>query len=247
MADKWLGDIFHQSGLAESVLATIQDREPKVKAACYEAAAIVEDWRAQCVGGFCSALDLFELAILPTLMYNSDTWVDIPKEAEEKLENLQLFYVRLVLRVPQGTPKIALRSETGLLSMRLRIWKKKCMLVHHIRGLGNETLAKKVYEEQRRNNWPGLAVEVTKICSELDIEDLNDTNMSKKRVKDLVDKACNLKDEQDMKAGMEGMTKLELLRLEDCKLKSYMRQKSLKDVRDTFRTRTQLMEIIKGN
>ena len=136
VSDKWLGDIFHQAGLAASVTATIQDREAKVKGACYEAAAIVEDWRSQCVGGARSAIDLFELAILPALLYNSETWVEISKEAEEKLENLQLFFVRLILRVPQGTPKIALRSETGLLSMKLRVWKRKCMMVHHIKNMG---------------------------------------------------------------------------------------------------------------
>jgi hypothetical protein len=73
------------------------------------------------VGGFCSAIDLFELAILPSLLYNSDTWVQMPKVAEEMLENIQLFFVRLVVRVPTGTPKIALRSETGLMSMKLRV------------------------------------------------------------------------------------------------------------------------------
>ena len=68
VAVKWLGDLFLKGGLAESVLATICERAPKVKAACYEAAAIVEDWRMQCVGGFMSAIDIFELAILPTLV-----------------------------------------------------------------------------------------------------------------------------------------------------------------------------------
>ena len=68
-------------------MATIKEREPKVKAACDEAAAIIEDWRAQCIRGFRSALDLFELAILPTLLYNAETWVDISREAEERLEN----------------------------------------------------------------------------------------------------------------------------------------------------------------
>ena len=34
---------------------------------------------------------------------------------------------------------------------------------------------------------------------------------------------------------------------DDCQLKDYMRQKSLKDVRDSFRTRIQLREGIKGN
>ena len=54
--DKWLGDMFHQDGLAASVMATITSREAKVKGACYEAAAIVVDWRAQVVGGFMSAI-----------------------------------------------------------------------------------------------------------------------------------------------------------------------------------------------
>ena len=179
IADKWLGDIFHQGGLADCVIATIKDREPKVRAACYEAAAIVDDWRSQCVGGFCSAIDLFELAILPSLLYNSDTWVQMPKVAEEMLENIQLFFVRLVLRVPPGTPKIALRSETGLMSMKLRVWKAKCMLVHHLKGLEDDTLAKMIYEEQRRNNWPGLAAEVSEICADLGIEDTNITTRSK--------------------------------------------------------------------
>ena len=51
VSDKWLGDMFHQDGLAASVSATIEDREPKVKGAMYEAAAMVEDWRSQCNGG----------------------------------------------------------------------------------------------------------------------------------------------------------------------------------------------------
>ena len=139
--DKWLGDMFHQDGLAASVMATITSREAKVKGACYEAAAIVVDWRAQVVGGFMSAINLFEITILPTLLYNDETWVEISKEAEDRLENLQLFFLRLVLRVPKSTLKIALKTETGMMSMRLRIWKKKLMFVHHIKNLEKETLA----------------------------------------------------------------------------------------------------------
>ena len=44
-----------------------------------------------------------------------------------------------------------------------------------------------------------------------------------------------------------GMTKMEGLTNQDCKLKEYMKGKALHDVRDTFRARTQLVEGIKGN
>ena len=58
------------------------------------------------------------------------------------LEILQLFFIRLVLRLPKGTPKNALRSETGLLAMKYRVWKPKFMLILHLKGLEDTSLAK---------------------------------------------------------------------------------------------------------
>ena len=34
-------------------------------------------------------MDLWELAIVPSLLNNAETWVGIPEEALEKLEDLQ--------------------------------------------------------------------------------------------------------------------------------------------------------------
>ena len=50
--DKYLGDILHQGGCAASVRATVMDREGKAKAAMFEAAAIVDEFRSQFIGGF---------------------------------------------------------------------------------------------------------------------------------------------------------------------------------------------------
>ena len=57
-SEKWLGDLISSGGLGASVLATVEAREGKVKGACLEVAAIVEDWRAQVVGGFENGLML---------------------------------------------------------------------------------------------------------------------------------------------------------------------------------------------
>ena len=211
----------------------------------YEAAAIVEDWRSQCIGGFRSAVDLWELAILPTLLYNSETWVHIPKVAEDKLEDLQLFFMRLILRVPQGTPKVALQSETGLISMKLRIWKRKCLLIHHIKNMEEGALAEQVYSEQRENGWPGLAREVTGICEELGIEDVNLSNISKCALKNILEKACQVKDERELLSKMGNKT--EKLKEENVKMKNYMNSKSLAAVRNTFRVRTNMVEGFRGS
>ena len=54
------------------------------------------------------------------------------------------------------------------------------MLVMHIRFLGEDTLARKVYSEQYAMGWPGLARKTVTICEELKIADCNTTKLSKK-------------------------------------------------------------------
>jgi hypothetical protein len=64
-------------------------------------------------------------------------------------------------------------------------------------------------------------------------------------LKKVLDKGCDLKDEKELKEKMEKKT--EALKLEHCKLKDYMNLKSLKEVRDIFRVRTNFVEGFKGN
>ena len=52
-------------------------------------------------------------------------------------------------------------------------------MVLHLRSLNQDTLASKVYKEQRTNKWPGLAEETQIICEELGIEDCNITQKDK--------------------------------------------------------------------
>ena len=238
--DKYLGDVLHQGGCAASVLATVMDREGKVKAAMLEAAAIVDDFRAQCVGGFMVAIDLWELAIIPTLLNNAGTWTNIDEKTEDRLEELQLFFVRLVLQVPVSTPKVALRSETGLCSMKHRVEKEKVMLIHHIKSLSQRTLARQVYNQQVENNWPGLAAETRTICERLGLEDVNKTESTKNQYKNEVMKACRREDEILLRSKMEGRSKVQDLVTESCQLKEYFHKKSLSRTRDMFRIRTHM-------
>ena len=49
--EKWLGQQMAEGGLADSVAETVNAKEGKIKAACLEIANIVNDWRAETVGG----------------------------------------------------------------------------------------------------------------------------------------------------------------------------------------------------
>ena len=57
-----------------------------------------------------------------------------------------------------------------------------------------------------------------------------------------VKEACRAKDEVDNKKAMQNMDKMTILKNEDCKVKDYLKLKSLKRVRDIFATRTMMLK-----
>ena len=165
---------------------------------------------------------------------------------EKRLNDLQLWFARLALQVGKGTPRAALTWETGLMNMRLRIWIEKVMLIFHIRSLDKDTIARKTYEEQKENNWPGLVAETTSICEELKIENCNTTDLNKKDFKQFLIKACKLKDEEMIRKEAENNIKCVTIMKQKYGIKSYMRQQNISVAREHFRTRV-MMHRFAGN
>ena len=58
--EKWLGQILCAAGLADCVSQTVSARDGKIRGACLEIAVIVNNWRAQVVGGVDTAIMLWE-------------------------------------------------------------------------------------------------------------------------------------------------------------------------------------------
>ena len=105
MKDKYLGDIIHMDGLAASVEATVADRKGRIVAAMHEIKAVMEDYRMQAMGGMMGAWDLWNLAVIPSLLNNCSTWVGASSKVVEDLEKMQEKYFRLILELPVSTPK----------------------------------------------------------------------------------------------------------------------------------------------
>ena len=88
-ADKWLGQQLSTGGLADSVAATVEKREAKIKGAALEIANIVNDWRAEASGGMHTALLLWEACLIPSLLQGASTWVEVSSKTVKKLNSLQ--------------------------------------------------------------------------------------------------------------------------------------------------------------
>ena len=58
------------------------------------------------------------MAVVPYLLNNSETWIDISDKSIEALDQLQNQFYRVVLQVPTGCPIAALYWECGGFLMR---------------------------------------------------------------------------------------------------------------------------------
>ena len=118
---KWLGQILSSGGLGESVAATVESREGKIRGACLEISQIINDWRSRAVGGMETALMLWEVCCIPSLLHGAGTWTEISAKTEKQLNRCQNWFVRLILQVGPGTPLPSLSWDFSLLDMGLRV------------------------------------------------------------------------------------------------------------------------------
>ena len=100
------------------------------------------------MGGFQTGLVLWESCVIPSLLYNSSTWVEVSKDEEKALEDMQDYFLRLLWGAGPGTPRVSLRADTATRSMATRIYKEKIMLVYHISHLEVGSLARDMMDEQ---------------------------------------------------------------------------------------------------
>ena len=166
---KYLGDWLSSLGLDESVALTIRKRKWQVLVSIRDIRNIVDDARANMCGGLQSGLEIWELAIIPMLMYNAESWLGISLNTISEIENLQKQFLRVLLGAATGTPIPALYWETGTLLIKNRIMMKKLMFLHHLETLPKDSLAYEVFQVQKSLNLPGLLSECSEVLCRLNV------------------------------------------------------------------------------
>ena len=112
-----------------------------------------------------SGLDIFEMAFLPSLLNNSDVWIEIDEPTIHRLESIQLKMFRQLFAVPDSTPIPMLSFELGHTSMKEKIDQRKLSFIYHAKTLEKRSLAGEIYEMQVKYDFPGLVSDGKKFIS----------------------------------------------------------------------------------
>ena len=187
--DKYLGD--HLSvNVAKSVSSTIKRRIGLAAHTAFEARSVIDDARAEVVGGLTVAFSIWEMAVIPSLLHNSETWGGIRKKDIKQLDKLQLKFLRIVTGVGKGCPIPILLYHTGTLSMENRIMIKKATFLKHVASLPRGTISRDVFDTQCLQNI-GLVAEVVPFLEKLGLSNFESftkhqfRKILKRRVTDL--------------------------------------------------------------
>ena len=132
----------------------------KVKGAMNESKDIMEDFQMQAMGGMAGAWDLWERAILPSLLANCGIWFGIGAKTYKNVNETQ--NLRMTFECPPSTPLLALRTQAAMVDFEHRIWVEKKSLVDRILHSNHEedNMCRDILEVQPAMGWPGLLSEV---------------------------------------------------------------------------------------
>ena len=245
---KYLGDYICDKGLPESVHKTVLKRKGQAIACIMEVRAILNDCRSGVIGGITSGLEIWELGIVPFLLYNCDTWVEMKKSTLKELDEIQYLFYRALLSTPRTCPIPILLWDTGGIMMEHRIAMKKLLFYHHIKHLEKRSLASMIADIQEKLSFPGLMQECVNLMSKYNIKE-NVCLLSKLAWKKVVKKYIMRQNELDLTERIRYYKKLDQIdtKNEVFGRQPYMKTLNLPDARLRFALRARMTRTIQTN
>ena len=155
---KCLGDHVSNS-LEESVHLTVTKRLGIARQAIYEIRAIIEDRRAEGIGGMNLAFEIFHSSVLGMILHNCESWCSIPKKTIKVLDNLFLLFFRTIFRIGIGTPIVNFFWETATVKPKFQILQRKLNFIFHLANHDDGALSKQIFNLQMCHGLPGLVTE----------------------------------------------------------------------------------------
>ena len=189
-------------------------------------------------------MQLFEVCIIPSILYNIEGWNHLTKKELAQLEMIQHQALCSLLELPKTTPYIALLNEVGMWRMEERLIYRRIMLYHNITHSEESRLIKKMIEEQEREeedlSWFVVTKENTKRLK-IDISLVKE--MSKSQLKTLVKARIIDRMKGVVNATKNGSTKMRFVSCNSFQMKTYVKFGAGNNVLSIMKTRLNMWEI----
>ena len=156
-------------------------------------------------------MEMYELCIVPSVLYNLEGWNQISKAEIKKLESIQHKALCSLLHLPKSTPYLGLLRQLGIWRMEEQLMYRKTMLYHNLMNSKEDRLSKKIVRQQQDEEDDDTFYNVTKqYFDRLNIDITSVTTMSKKELKNKLKQELNKRTINIIKKSLH-MSKLRFL------------------------------------
>ena len=237
--ESYLGDVIGIN-TSESITLTINKRIGLAKKAIFEIKNIVEDCRSKVIGGIKSGILIWESCVIPFLLNNCSTWINMKKCDTDRLNKLQNLFLNTLLNV-KHCPIPIMYLDLSILTIPMRILQEKLILYHHISSLPDSAIAKKILQIQENLHLPSLYREIDKFLIENEICDVR--KFSKREWKAFVRRKILTANQEFLLESSKNYKKIDSISLatEKWGIKDYFSQLNLTQARIKFRERAKCM------
>ena len=238
---KYLGD-YLAPNLEDSVHQTVIKRIGLANHAIYEIRSIVEDSRATTIGGINVGYSIWEQAVIPSLTYNSESWLNIPKKTMKLLNSTFNKFHQSIMRIGTGCPMVNYYWQTGSLKVEFIILQKKLLFCFHLANLPIHSLGREFYDLQASKNL-GIVLECKEHLEKIGISDL--TKINKYQWRKTVKRYIYDANKKSLLEAVKGYKKLnyEEFLSEPFNRKSYFYNQNLEAVRYRFRISSKMLDV----
>ena len=147
----------------------------------------------------CAAKQYHLGIIIPKLLFNAESWINLSKMNMQELEKIQSTSLKLLLRIPYSTPTIGLLLELKIPTIKAAIDKKKLLYLHKLL-LQPDTLAYQVLKQQEILHSNHFLNEVQLLLEHYNIQKSMSeiSELSKHQWKSIINKTIEEKDRREM-------------------------------------------------
>ena len=120
------------------------------------------------------------MVFLASVLFNAQAWTNITKTQFDKLQTVQLKFLKRMIRAPNATPNAFTFLELGVLPIEFEVHRRQLVFLHHVLSLPHSDPVHKLYQKQKlfkyEKNWANNINSLLQAYS-LDIENI--ASMSK--------------------------------------------------------------------
>ena len=194
------------------------------------------------------AFTIFESSVIPMVLHNSATWLEISRKTYKVLRDLFNYFFTSIFRISVGCPKPSYYWETSFLTVDNYILKTKLNMIHHLKNLPEGSLGKSFLELQLEDKTlGGIYYECEEHLSKMGNHDL--TTLSKTKFKKMVNIYIQNKNRLDLLEDIKSYKKLSYEKMKDEKYerKKYFFTLNLEETRARFRVSNNMVQSFRKN